>query len=79
MLYVLVETDAGTTASTGLSKKAKARTAKEDCHRQKAFTPVDRGIMGVLLTGQHSCGILTRRIRVDFVQGLLSLGRVRVV
>ena len=32
---MLVETDAGTTASTGLSKKAKARTAKEDCHRPK--------------------------------------------
>ena len=45
---MLVETDAGTTASTVLSKNAKARTAKEDCHRpkpgqsqQKSFTPVD--------------------------------------
>ena len=28
-LYVLVKTDAGTTASTGLSRKAKARTAKK--------------------------------------------------
>ena len=32
---MLVETDAGTTASTVLSKNAKARTAKEDCHRPK--------------------------------------------
>ena len=34
-LYVLVVTDAGTTASTGLSRKAKAKTAKEDYHRPK--------------------------------------------
>ena len=65
MLYVLVETDAGTTASTVSSRNAKARTAKRTAigkSRQEPFTPVHRGIMGVLLTGQHSCGILTHRI-----------------
>ena len=78
--YVLVETDTGTTASTGLSRNAKARTAKEDCHRPKPAkviypsTQTDRGIMVVLLTGQHSCGILTHRIMVVLLTGQHSCG-----
>ena len=37
---MLVETDAGATASTGLSKMAKARTAKRTAIGKKPFTPV---------------------------------------
>ena len=63
LLYALVETDAGTTASTVLRGNAEARTAKGAAIGESHLPRYTDGqLMGVLLTGQHSCGILTHRI-----------------
>ena len=45
-----------------LRQKREGWDDEQDCHQQKPLIPVDRQLMGVLLTGQHSCGILTHRV-----------------